>query len=157
MTDGSDIDNALVAKLGADTTLLALCPDNVYLNVAPAGSRRFVIVAVMDAVDEAVFGGRAIEHVRYLVEARMLSTVAGDIQAAAARIDALLEDQPLTVPGYGWMATYRESRERDDEPDEHDPSIRWARRGGYYRVQMAIDRSTRRTRELVGRTERVGR
>ena len=39
----------------------------------------------------------------------MLSTVPGaNMKAAAARIDALLEDQPLTVAGYTWMTMHRE-------------------------------------------------
>jgi len=57
---------------------------------------------------------------------------------AAARIDALLEDQPLTVPGYGWLSTVRVERIR--EPGELDPgdtSIRWQHHGGRYRVQVA--------------------
>jgi hypothetical protein len=80
----------------------------------------------------------------YLVEARIMNVPpGGDIKTAAARIDALLENQPLIVPGFAWMAAYRENRERGTEVDEHDPAIRWARRGGRYRVQMAIDPATR--------------
>jgi hypothetical protein len=138
-SDSSDIDNAVVALLGADAALLAVCLNGVYMNEAPPGATRFVIVSVVDAHEEAVFGGRAFEDVLYLVEARMLEPVpTGDIKTAAARLDVLLEDQPLTVAGFGWMASYRESRERGVEPDEHDPALRWARRGGYYRVQMAL-------------------
>jgi hypothetical protein len=154
--DSSDIDNALVQRLCSDSALLALCPDNVHINVAPAGSKRFVIVSVVDAQDVSIFGGRAIEDILYLVEARMLNTPAGgDIKGAAARIDALLEDQPLTVPGYGWMATFRENRERDDEVDGLDTTIQWARRGGHYRVQMAIDPGY--SRVTNGAAMRVGR
>lgn len=143
--NSSDIDNALVAKLGADSTLLSLCPNGVFWDEAPPGSTRFVIVSLIDELDEAVFGGRAFEDALYLVEARMLSTAGGNINAAAARIDVLLDDQPLTigspaaqVTGYQHMATFRESRVRLTEVDEIDPSIRWLRRGGNYRCQMAL-------------------
>jgi hypothetical protein len=144
--DSSDIDAALVAKLGSDATLLALCPNGVYLDEAPPNMTRFVIVSLVDEVDEPVFGKRGYEDALFLVEARMLSTAGGNIKAAAARIDALLEDQPLLAPGspaapvsgYTWMTMFRESRVRLTEVDEIDPAIRWYRRGGNYRVQMSV-------------------
>ena len=139
MADSSDIDNALVAKLGADATLLALVPNGIFVDEAPPGSTRFVIVSLIDEQDEATFDGRAIEDALYAVEARMLSTVSGaNIKAAAARIDALLEGQALTVTGYTWMTLHRESRIRQTEVDEADTSIRWYRRGGNYRLQMSL-------------------
>ena len=138
MADSSDIDNALVVKLSSDAALLALCPNGVYVDESPEGSTRFVIVSLVDESDEAVFGGRAIEDALYLVEARMLSTAGGNIKAAAARIDVLLEDVPLTVAGYTWMTLHRESRTRMTEVDDVDASIRWLRRGGQYRLQMSL-------------------
>jgi hypothetical protein len=138
MADSSDIDNALVAKLGADATLLALVPNGVYIDEAPAGATRFVIVSLVDEADVGRFGGRAIEDALYQVEARMLSTVAGaNVKAAAARIDALLEQGTLTVSGYSLMALFRESRIRLTEVDAADPSIRWLRRGGNYRLVVS--------------------
>jgi hypothetical protein len=138
MADSSDIDNALVAKLGADATLLALVPNGVYLDEAPPGATRFVIVSLVDEADAGRFGGRAIEDALYLVEARMLSTVAGaNVKAAAARIDVLLEQGTLTVSGYSLMALFRESRIRLTEVDGADPSIRWLRRGGNYRLVVS--------------------
>jgi hypothetical protein len=146
MVDSSDIDAALVAKLGSDATLLALCPNGVYVDEAPQDSTRFVIVSLVSEVDEPVFGKRGFEDALYLIEARMLSTAGGNIKAAAARIDVLLEDQPLVAPGspvapvagYAWMTTYRESRVRATEIDQINPSIRWLRRGGNYRVLMSV-------------------
>jgi hypothetical protein len=55
-SDSSDVDNALVAKLGADSTLLALMPNGVYWDEAPQGSTRFVIVSLVDERDTAMFG-----------------------------------------------------------------------------------------------------
>lgn len=144
MADSSDIDEALVAMLGSDATLLSYCPNGVYWDEAPPGSKRFVIVSLVDELDEPVFGGRAIEDHLYLVKAVSLSTAGANLKEAAARIDALLEDQevgigsPLAVAGYTWMACYRERRIRFTEVDEDDPSLRWRHRGGEYRIQMTL-------------------
>lgn len=134
MSDSSDIDNALIAKLGADATLLALAPNGVYWGEAPPGSTRFVIVSLADAQDVPMFGGRAFEDALYLVKAVMLSTAGGDPKAAAARIDVLLDQQPLTVSGYSVTIVRRETRERQTEVDGADASLRWFHRGGSYRV-----------------------
>jgi hypothetical protein len=141
MADSSDIDNAIVAKLGADATLLTYVPNGVYIDEAKSGMTKFVIVSLVDEVDEPVFGKRAFEDALYQVEARILHREGeplSDIRAAAARIDALLEDQLLTVAGYAWMTCHRESRIRLTEVDDVDSSIRWFRRGGNYRVQMSL-------------------
>ncbi len=141
--DSSDVDNALVAKLGADAALLALMTGGVYLDEAPEGLKRFVIVSLVDEADLAEFGRRAVEDATYLVVARALSIVNGValpatvMKAAAARIDALLEDGTLTVSGYTHSAMYRTARVRQTEVDEVDRSIRWFHRGGRYRVMVA--------------------
>ena len=139
MPDSSAIDNALIARLGGDATLLALTPNGTYWDEAPAGSTRFVIVSLADQADVQQLGSRAYEDALYAVEARMLSTVAGnDPKGAAAQIDVLLEDVLLTVTGYTPMRLHREGRIRQTEVDAVDPTIRWYRRGGYYRVQMSL-------------------
>ena len=149
MRNSSDYDAALVARLGFDLTLLALCPNGVYFDEAPAGCTRFVIVSLVDEADVPMQGGggRAYENALYLVEARMLSTAGGNVNAAAAQIDALLEDQKLTAPGsptdevagYAWMYLSREGRLRQTERDAIDPTIRWFRRGGHYRLMMSCE------------------
>jgi hypothetical protein len=137
-SDSSDVDNALVAKLGADSTLLALMPNGVYWDEAPQGSTRFVIVSLVDERDTAMFGSRAFEDALYLVEARALSTSGGNVKDAAARIDALLENATLAVAGYKLMVIQREERVRVTEVDDVDRSIRWQRRGGRYRVMTSV-------------------
>jgi hypothetical protein len=138
MPDSSDIDNALIALLGADATLLSLCPNGVYWAEAPPGATRFVIVSLIDEADVQQFGGRSYEDALYLVVARMFSKAGGDIKAAAARIDALLDRQTLTATGYTPMAMHRESRVRITEVDDADPTLRWQHRGGHYRVVMSL-------------------
>lgn len=137
MADSSDIDNALIAKLGGDSTLLALCPNGVYMDEAPVGATRFVVVSLVEEQDEPMFAERALEDARYLVKAVMLSTAGGNIKSAAARIDALLEQQPLTVNGYNVSCLRRDSRVRQTEVDDVDVQIRWFHRGGIYQVVAA--------------------
>lgn len=146
MADSSDIDNALIAKLAADTTLLSLMPNGVYYRRAPQGSTRYVLVSLADSNDELFFGGRAFEEALYLVKAVGLNSADPDMKAAAKRIDELLDPQPpsplatLTVPGYKTMAVYRDPdapRVRDDEENERDASIVWFHRGAHYRVVVS--------------------
>jgi hypothetical protein len=139
MRDSSDIDNALVAKLGSDAALLALMPNGAYIDEAPPGATRFVIVSLVEAPDEPEFGRRAYEEPLYLVKAVALSSSGGDVKAAAARIDALLEDEPLTAPGFACGGLCREDRIRMTEVDAVDASIRWVHRGGHYRL-MATEK-----------------
>jgi hypothetical protein len=139
MADSSYIENGVIAALGADATLLALVPDGVYYAEAPPNAKRFVIVQLMDSVDEAAFSkGRAYEDTLLMVKAVMLSTAGGNIQSAAARIDTLLEDGTITASGFTFSTIHREGRIRVTEVDDEDSSLRWQHRGGFYRVQMAV-------------------
>jgi hypothetical protein len=140
MPDSSDIDAALVAKLGADATLLGYMPNNVHIDEATAGSTRFVIVSLIEETDSHRLGGRAHEDALYLVKAVAVKTSGGvpPVKEAAARIDALLDGGTLTVNGYTLMTMHRESRIRYTEVDEEDESIRWYHRGGQYRVMMSL-------------------
>jgi hypothetical protein len=111
-TDSSAIDAAIVAALQADASLASLMPDGVYMDIAPPGLQRYVIVSLVIAEDRATFEGRAIEDCLYLVKAVMLTTTSTTgIREAAARI-------------------------------ETDSTIRWQHRGGRYRVQMTPTTST---------------
>lgn len=137
MSDSSEIDQALVMKLGADPSLLALMPNGVYWDQAPPNLTRFVIVSLIDATDVPQFGGRAFEDVLYLVKAVSRSDLNADMKAAAARIDALLDYGTLTVPGYSLMSLRRTERIRVTEVDDVDQAIRWFHRGGQYRVMVS--------------------
>lgn len=139
MSDSSDIDGALLAKLGADVTLLSYCSNGVFWDEAPPNSTKFVIVSLVDEVDAPQFGSRAYEDHLYQVKAVALSSAGVDIvKNAAARIDALLENGTLTVAGYTRMTMHRETRVRQTEVDALDAAIRWYHRGGQYRVVMSL-------------------
>lgn len=139
MPRSSEIDNALIAKLLGDATLTTLLPDGVYWDEARANATRFLVVTLVDDDSESTFsGGRTIERPLYSVTARSLSSAGVDMAQAAERIDTLLQDGTLTAEGYGLMDITRESRIRRTEVDAVDRSIRWYRRGGLYRVEMAV-------------------
>lgn len=145
MSDSSAIDDALTALLQADAVLTGLMPGGVWIDEAPGSLTQFVIVSLVDEHDEAVFEGRAFEDATYLVTAVEKKPVSGsgNIKAAAARIDVLLDPQPplppatLTIAGYGLMLLRRESRVRSTEVDELDSAIRWFHRGGRYQVVVS--------------------
>lgn len=138
MADSSAIDAALVAKLVNDGALMALMSDGVFFDEAKQGATKFVIVSLLQEADEGRFNGRAYEDALYLVKAVELGMSGTNAKAAAARIDALLEDVSLSITGYAWMTTHREARVRMVEVDEVDPSIRWQHRGGHYRVEASL-------------------
>lgn len=154
MLDSIAIDNALIAKLGADAALIGVMSNGVYWQIAPPSTAtkpmtKFVIVSLTSSRDGRHFGRRSFEEIIYLVKAVTVSTVADAAalgRQAAARIDTLLDPQPpdppamLTVPGYTPMAIFRDpdtERVNVTEVDDVDPTIRWYHRGGHYRVVLS--------------------
>ncbi len=146
MPESTDIDAAISATLMGDAALMALCPDGVYFDQAAPTAQRFVLVSLIAEEDIPIFGGNGIEDALYLIKAVMLASVATNGAPAAARIQALFEDRPLSlsqgspagVPGYTWMTCHREARIRIIETDDKDPNIRWQHMGGHYRVTMSV-------------------
>lgn len=142
MADSSAVDTAVITKLASDATLAGLLPGGVHFGLAPQGVTAFALVAIDETADIGVFDlvpakRRAIEVITYAVQAVLPTSAMGPATQAAARIDALLEDQPLTIPGYGWLSTVRVERLRPaGEPDAGDKNIRWQHAGGRYRVQV---------------------
>lgn len=144
MADSSAIDQALMDVLLNDADLRALLPDGVFWEEAGASlltglkATRFAIVSLVDSHEAPRFGATAYEDTLYLVKAVVLSTiVGGNVQAAAARIQALLHYGRPTIPDYGLMVLRRESRIRMTEVDDRDSAIRWYHRGGRYQLMAA--------------------
>lgn len=137
MSDSSAIGRAIVAKLRGDGTLTGLT-GGVYLDKAPTDSKQHVIVSLVVGQDVHMFGGRAFENPMYLVKAVELSSITPhEIDAAAARIDALLEGGTLTITGYAFKAMRRDEPIAYTENDERDPSITFFHAGGRYQVFTA--------------------
>lgn len=132
--DSSDIDAALVTKLSGDSALMALMPNGVFFDQAPQGATKFVLCSLVDEVDHPIFQMRGFEEHTYLVKAVEMSTSGTNVKAAAARIDALLEQGVLVVSGYNVIAMQRIGRVRATEVDELDAAIRWQHRGGRYEI-----------------------
>lgn len=144
MSDLTDVSNALIAKLNGDSALLAQLTDGVYFDVPPVGKTKFGIVSLVDEEDAQMFGGRAFEDATFMVEARVFSPRATEETAArtaarlaAARIDALLENGTLAVPGYSLMVMRRVRWHRGTETDDIDQEIRWFRSGGDYQLAVS--------------------
>jgi hypothetical protein len=150
MSDSTALDQAVMDALLADPILRALLPDGVFWEQAGASlvdggpATRCVIVSLVEAHDEPMFGGRAYEECVYEIKAVVLSTVVGaSVTAAAARIDALLDPQPsrrptpLVIPGYQLMVLRRQARIRMTEVDDQDTTIRWFHRGGHYQLMAS--------------------
>jgi len=136
VADVAAVDVALVAVLAGDATLAALLPDGVFVDVAPAGSTRFVIVQHQTHEDTEGFGTTALyERFLYRVTARVLEASGLDADTAAGRIHALLHGTPLApIAGYTHMSTLRVERVKFTEVDAIDNDIRWQIAGGDYEV-----------------------
>jgi len=135
MADTGAIDAAVLTRLASDPELLGYMPNGVYWGLAAQESLRYVIVTLATAADSAQFGQTAIEERDYMIEAVGCSTVNPAVHQAARRIHDLLQDQPLTIDGYGWMSTYRTEPIHYTDADDANQSIQWRHRGGFYRVQ----------------------
>jgi hypothetical protein len=131
------VHRALLPRLSGDATLMGLMPDGVYWDISKAGKTRLVIVKLMhhDTVD--MFGRCAFEQPSYLVKAVEYSLSPNNVNAAAERIDALLNNQPLTIDGYGLMTAQYLTDVRYQEPDTTNADQRWQHSGGVYLLMVA--------------------
>jgi hypothetical protein len=136
-SDPSNVDAAVIAVLANDPALAALLPDGVFMDVAPAGTTRFVIVSQMVHEDSDAFHITAFERFEYLVKAVALDTSGVDISGAAVRIHELLQRGLLTITGYAHMSTVRSGHVHRTEVDAIDSDIRWQHRGGLYEITVS--------------------
>lgn len=140
LANSSNIENAILARLGGDPILLSLMPNGAYYGIAPARMTRYVTVALEGSDDVAAFGRRVQEDLRVRVVAVGLSSAlpsADVMDDAAHRIDELLEDEPIAVDGFTWATIYRMGRIRETDRDFGNPELVWYLRGGIYRVVYA--------------------
>jgi hypothetical protein len=138
----SAITNALVAVLEGDAPLAGLAPDGVYIGTAPPHAAQFVLVSYAHGLVTPQFRAPAFEEKWFDVSAVMRRREGVDLatcQAAAARIEAVLDGARLLAAGYTPMTCERESAiEWDPEVDDADDSVRWYRVGGVFRVAMSF-------------------
>lgn len=128
------IDQAVMAALLADSQLETLAPGRVFADVAPEGvDDPFVIVTLQAHEDVPEQTARiAYEAPRYLVKVVGQGLSATAAVAAYNRCHALLQNVALTIAGFHWMGTTRESRIKYVEADG---PVYWQHVGGIYRVE----------------------
>jgi len=141
MPDSGAIDRGLLARLRGDAALTAILTDGIWMHEATQGKTAFGIVALVDAIDRPQQGPkgqrRALEEATYAVKAVIQGTGRTVPGQAAARIDALLEDEPFPIEGYTCLSIERVGRIDDTEVDQVDNALRWQHRGGRYRLRVA--------------------
>ena len=137
MAESSNVDAAVVGRLLNDAPLMSLMPDGVYWDLGVQGAIRFVVVSQAFHRDVPMQGGTAYEEFTYVVQAVELAKSGANIQAAAARINALLHDATFTITGYDLMCSQRIERLRVVIPDAEDPDKRWQYLGGSYQVSVS--------------------
>lgn len=132
----ADVNAALIATLAGDAALTAILGGaHVYLNLAPQGLTKFVLLRLDNHRDERMFGGTAFEVATYLVKAVIQATDLSAVIAAAARVNALLDGQSLTLTNYGLMAMRRVEHIEFGEVD--DVNRAWQHGGGVYEVWVS--------------------
>ena len=139
MASPNAVDAALIGYLAADATLTTQLPDGVFMDAAPPGAQRFVVVQGVEHEAAEGFTETLWERYVYFVRAVTLSTEGSRSIAGSDRIHALLHNVPLTVVGYSWMTTLRVKRDRYPELDPVDTDMRWQHRGGHYEVWLSPD------------------
>lgn len=109
----SAISEALVAKLKADTTLTMLAPGGIWLKQAPSALKTTHVVYTLAAGDnEGQFDGVAWKERYYVIET--IATTKSAADAAAARIETLLDGGTLTITGYTCMKVEAQGDEVED-------------------------------------------
>ena len=137
MADRSLVDAALLERLANDAALRALCPDGAYWDLAPAGARAFVLMALLDGSEvPALQRETGYERTIYLAKAVVLTSGGTVTRDAAARIHELLHQVDLDLAAAGYVALICKRIEpiRYTEVDPAEPSARWQHRGGQYEV-----------------------
>jgi len=134
------VDAALFAVLTGDAALMALVPDGIWRDVAPAGSTRAVTIQFQAHEDIEGFRAPVYETFQYRIVVHILEKSGGDADAAAYRIHTLLQDTVLApIAGYTHMATLRVEPIRTQDPDSGDNDLRWQLAGADYEITVSPD------------------
>lgn len=135
MINVSEVERAIVGTLAADATLTALLPDGVYWDLAPPGSTRFATVSASTSRAQMEFQGvDSFRAIAYLVKAVVLGSGGATVAQADARIQAILDRQPIALPpatGAGLMVIHWLDRVRYTESVNNDV---WQHSGARYEV-----------------------
>lgn len=108
----NEIRRTLYQRLTGDAALTAMlaAPDAVYHAVAPqTASTPFVVFHKQSGTPDWQFAGAHIQDDVWTVKAVDQRSTASTTEDIAARIDALLNDAPLTITGRLRLGVYRQS------------------------------------------------
>lgn len=137
MINASEIERALIGTLAGDLELAGYVPDGVYWDLAPQGSTRFAIVASSTSRAQSEFHDLdSFRTLVYVVKAVVIGAGGTTIAAADARIQALLDRQPIALPpaaGAGLMVSRWLDRVRYSETIGADI---WQHRGARYEITV---------------------
>ena len=128
----SALETAYLGALNGDAALLVAAPGGALQDVAPDGTTApYVLVTLLDAVDDYEMGGPRATTATYRVEcwARALTAAT----TAATRIQAVLGGA-LTLAGYTVIDSYRIGHSSRRVLDETQKV--WWVEGGTYRLQV---------------------
>jgi hypothetical protein len=140
MSDSGELDALVVKVLSSDATLMGICTDGVFFDVAPPNARRFVLVHFDLSTDTGMFGDEAFESNQYLVKSVLMNAAASDSRAAALQIHTDLQGLEATNPvlvDYVLMRSQRVGRVRYTETDPASVDVRWFHRGASYELVAA--------------------
>jgi hypothetical protein len=99
MINAAAIERALIGVLAGDAELATLLPDGVFWDLAEQGSTRFAIVSLSVSRAQAEFHDLdSFRTLVYGVKAVIQSTSTVAVADADARIQALLDRQPIPLP-----------------------------------------------------------
>ena len=132
-----DVETALIKKLSADATLAQYMPNGVFLDVAPEGATRFVIVSVSTSRAQwELDDGETLRELVMLVKAVAQDSDASDIGPADERIEALLNHGTLDLSAAGCelMAMRWRDRVRYSEYDANKKI--WQHAGARYELTV---------------------
>jgi hypothetical protein len=141
VSDAAAVKKALLAKLESDSTLINLVPvageptkAGVYFNLSPNGVTKAIVLSQIIAEDTYALRSTAFQRFLFLVKCVQRSTDTSGVDAVAARIQALLHGQALTITGYRHMTTRREEAISYAEVDDDDLDEHWQHSGGRYEI-----------------------
>ncbi len=128
------VDQAVMTVLQADSTLAGLAPGGVHRDVEPETipAVRAVIVSLQSEQTTFEHGGPAYIQTRYQVKVIDPATTKTAAQAAANRIDELLNGAALTIAGQAYMTSHRV--ERFAYPERTAAGALWQHVGADYEV-----------------------
>jgi len=137
VTGTPDPTPALIDAIKAFPPIAALAPDRAWEYPAPLdplGQETLKVIVSLQDMPSEFAGGASHDEGWYAVEAVGPAAQVSQVRELAQRIDALLNNGPLTVAGFKVMGSTRKKRLRYTESEAVAGGVRWLRQGGLYQI-----------------------